>query len=64
MSRFRLGLSLAGLLIAVLALALEDRRLIWVAIAILGSSLAIRAYLAILARRSTHRNPRPPGPDA
>jgi hypothetical protein len=64
MSRFRLGLSLAGLLIAVLALALEDRRLIWVAIAILGTSLAIRASLAIRGRRSTHRNPRPPGPVA
>jgi len=64
MSRFRLGLSLAGLLIAVLALALDDRRLIWVAITILGTSLAIRAYLTIRDRRSTHRNPPPPGPDA
>jgi hypothetical protein len=64
MSRFRLGLSLAGLLIAVLALALDDRRLIWVAIAILGTSLAIRACLAIRDRRVTHRNPPPPGPDA
>lgn len=64
MSRFRLGLSLAGLLIAVLALARDDRRLIWVAMAILGTSLAIRAYLAIRNRRATDRTPPRPGPDA
>jgi hypothetical protein len=57
MSRFRLGLSLAGLLIAVLALARGDRRLTWVAIAILGASLGIRASLAIRDRRAARRNP-------
>ena len=62
MSRFRLGLSLAGLLIAVLALARGDRRLTWVAIAILGASLGLRAFLAIRERRAARRNARP-GPD-
>jgi hypothetical protein len=61
MNRFRLGLSLAGLLIAVLAVARGDRRLTWVAIAILGASLGMRAVLAIRARRAARRDP-PPGP--
>lgn len=63
MSRFRLGLSLAGLLIAILGLARDDRRLIWVAIGILGTSLGIRLYLGIQDRRAARRGPPPPGAD-
>lgn len=63
MSRFRLGLSLAGLLVAILALARDDRLLIWVAIAILGISLGIRLYLAMRDRREARQNPPSHGPD-
>jgi len=39
---FRVGLSLAGFGAALLAVALEDRRLTWAAIALLAGSLAVR----------------------
>jgi len=38
----RVGLSLAGFGAALLAVALEDRRLTWAAIALLAGSLAVR----------------------
>ena len=62
MRRFREVLSVAGLLIAVVGLARDDRRLIWVAIAMLGASLAIRAVLTSRDRRAARRNA-PPGPE-
>ena len=38
----RLALSLAGMVVAVLAIMLEDRRLVWGAIALLAVSLALK----------------------
>jgi hypothetical protein len=42
MTLVRLGLSLAGFVVAVLAVALEDRQLGWGAIALLIGSLIVR----------------------
>jgi hypothetical protein len=42
-NRIRLGLSLSGMAVAVLAIMLKDRRLVWGAIALLAASLLIRA---------------------
>lgn len=50
----RLGLSLAGMVVAVIAIMLEDRRVVWGAIALLAASLLLR----IVARRRG-----PPGGD-
>jgi hypothetical protein len=46
-TRVRLGLSLTGMVVAVLAIMLEDRRLVWGAIALLAASLLLR----LVARR-------------
>jgi hypothetical protein len=46
----RLGLALAGFAVALLAIAFEDRRLGWAAIALLAASLAVRLV--------QHRRPR------
>ncbi len=45
----RVGLALAGFVAAVLAIALEDRRVGWLAIALLAGSLIAR----LLRRRNT-----------
>jgi hypothetical protein len=42
-NRIRLGLSLSGMVLAVVAIMLKDRRLVWGAIALLAASLLIRA---------------------
>jgi hypothetical protein len=47
-TRLRIGLALAGFAVALLALAFEDHRLGWGAIALLAASLLIR----LLARRA------------
>jgi len=44
----RIGLALAGFAVALLALAFDDHRVAWVAIALLAASLLIR----LLTRRS------------
>ena len=41
-NRIRLALSLTGMVVAVVAVMLEDRRLIWGAIALLAGSLLLR----------------------
>jgi hypothetical protein len=46
-NQFRLGLSLTGMVLAVLAVMLNDRRLVWGAIALLATSLLLR----VVARR-------------
>jgi hypothetical protein len=46
-NRIRLGLSLAGMVVAVLAIMLNDRRLVWGAIALLAASILLR----VVARR-------------
>jgi hypothetical protein len=46
-NRIRLGLSLTGMVVAVLAIMLNDRRLVWAAIALLAASILLR----VVARR-------------
>jgi uncharacterized membrane protein len=42
MNRVRLGLALAGMALAVLAVALNQGRLVWAAIALLAGALIVR----------------------
>jgi uncharacterized membrane protein len=42
LTALRMGLALAGFAAALLAVALEDRRLSWAAIALLAASLLVR----------------------
>jgi hypothetical protein len=46
-NRIRLALSLAGMVLAVVAIMLNDRRVVWGAIALLAASLLLR----VVARR-------------
>jgi hypothetical protein len=41
-NRIRLGLSLSGMVVAVVAIMLNDRRVVWGAIALLAASLLLR----------------------
>ena len=45
MNQLKLGLALAGLLLAVVSVAWEDRRLAWGAIALLAGSLIVRLLI-------------------
>jgi hypothetical protein len=45
MNRLRLALALGGFLIALLSVALDERRLGWLAIALLAASLLLRMWL-------------------
>jgi hypothetical protein len=47
LTKLRLGLSLSGMVVAVVAIMLNDRRIVWGAIALLAASLLLR----IVARR-------------
>jgi membrane protein implicated in regulation of membrane protease activity len=42
MNRLRIGLALAGFVLALLSVALDDHRLAWAAIVVLAASLVIR----------------------
>ena len=42
MMRLRLGVAAAGFAAAVLAVSLEDRRLVWIAVALLTIALILR----------------------
>ena len=42
LNRIRLGLSLSGMVVAVLSIMLNDRRLVWGAIVLLAGSLLLR----------------------
>jgi len=53
-NRLRLGLSLGGLVAAILAIARDDHRIGWVAIGLLGASVGVRVAQAILKRRQSH----------
>lgn len=44
-------LGVAGVAAAVAAIAINDRRVTWAAIALLGGSVALRAAAALAARR-------------
>ena len=46
-NQVRLGLSLSGMVVAVVAIMLNDRRIVWGAIALLAASLLLR----LLARQ-------------
>lgn len=48
--RVRIALSLTGLLLAGLAVALDDRRLTWAALGVLGAALVMRFILPRLMR--------------
>jgi Flp pilus assembly protein TadB len=50
-NRIRLALSLAGMVLAVVAIMLNDRRVVWGAIALLVASLLLR----VVARRRGRR---------
>jgi hypothetical protein len=54
MTLLRTGLGLAGLLVAALAVVMDDRRIGWGAIALLAASLIVRL---------SSRRPRRRGPD-
>jgi threonine/homoserine efflux transporter RhtA len=45
LSRLRVGLSLVGLLIVIVALSRDDKTLMWVAIGCLGASVVVRLIL-------------------
>lgn len=61
MSRLKLVLGLAGLLMALAGIALEAPAVVWAAMAILGTSVVIRSVLAIRARRAEREEEQPPG---
>jgi hypothetical protein len=42
MNRLRIGLAIAGFVLALLSVALDDHRLAWAAIVVLATSLLIR----------------------
>jgi hypothetical protein len=41
-NRIRLALSLTGMVVAIAAIMLDDRRVVWAAVALLGASLLLR----------------------
>jgi hypothetical protein len=42
LNRVRLALSLTGMVVAIAAIMLDDRRVVWAAVALLGASLLLR----------------------
>jgi uncharacterized membrane protein len=56
MNRLRIGLALAGFVLALLSVALDDHRLAWAAIVVLATSLLIR-----LVRRRQRGNQKSQG---
>ena len=48
--RIRIALSLTGLLLAGLAVALDDRRFTWAALGVLGAALVVRFVVPRLIR--------------
>ena len=53
MSRLRLALALIGFLAAVLGVATDDRRIVWIAIALLSASFLLRR----LQRKTSREHP-------
>jgi hypothetical protein len=53
-NQVRLGLSLTGMVVAVLAIMLNDRRIVWGAIALLAASLLLR--FVVRGRRGQGRD--------
>ena len=51
MNPFRLFTSLMGVLAAVLGVARDDRALVWIAIGLLGTGLAVRIIQKVQQRR-------------
>ena len=52
LNKMRLALSLSGMVVAVLAIMLDDRRIVWGAIALLAASLLLR----LIGRRRRTRS--------
>jgi len=48
---FRIVSGIIGIMAAVLAIARDDRTLVWIAIGLLGSSIAVRIAQRIQSRR-------------
>jgi hypothetical protein len=44
LNRVRLALSLTGMVVAIVAIMLDDRRVVWGAIALLTASVLLRLY--------------------
>jgi hypothetical protein len=44
-NQIRLGLSLTGMVVAIVAIMLNDRRIVWGAIALLAASLLLRLVI-------------------
>jgi hypothetical protein len=58
--RAKQGLALVGLLVVLVGIALDNRMVVWVAIALLAGSVAIRFALAAAARRRGSGSEAPP----
>lgn len=55
MNRFRLGFAIAGFVLALLSIALNDRRVAWVAIVFLAASFILRLVLRKRDRTKSDR---------
>jgi hypothetical protein len=58
MNRLRIGLAVAGFILALLSVGLDDHRLAWAAIAVLTGSLLVRLF------RRKRGNGNRPGPSS
>jgi Flp pilus assembly protein TadB len=54
-NKVRLGLSLSGMVVAVVAIMLNDRRVVWGAIALLAASLLLRLVAGRRRRDGTEK---------
>jgi Flp pilus assembly protein TadB len=54
MNRLRVGLALAGFVLALLGVAWNDHRIAWAAIALLAASLLIRLVLRKQEKQKSH----------
>jgi hypothetical protein len=55
LNKVRLGLSLTGMVVAVIAIMLNDRRVVWGAIALLAASLLLRLVAGRGRRRENDK---------
>jgi hypothetical protein len=55
-NRLRLGLSLTGMVVAIIAIMLNGRRVVWGAIVLLAASLLLRLVAANRPRRGRDGN--------
>jgi hypothetical protein len=60
MNHFRLGLGLAGFVTAVLAITIDDRRVVWIAIGLLSASFLLRILQRKVPREHSKDKPDTP----